>query len=213
METNRQQWIKFTSLTPIVAPAIAMVAKVAEKCNNVIQKASKIVRPKLEALNIAESALAVAMSKLAAAEAELAEVQAQVDALQMKLDAQEAAREKLEAEAMATKSKMDAANRLINGLAGEKMRWTRDSKQFETRRLALVGDVACCAAFISYAGPFNMEFRRTIKDELTRDTVDRNVTNSEGMLDHVADFFVDGAFVAIIVRLENIHFKYKILNH
>jgi hypothetical protein len=43
METNRQQWIKFTSLTPIVAPAIAMVAKVAEKCNNVIQKASKIV--------------------------------------------------------------------------------------------------------------------------------------------------------------------------
>ena len=43
METHRQQWIKFTSLTPIVAPAIAMVAKVAEKCNNVIQKASKIV--------------------------------------------------------------------------------------------------------------------------------------------------------------------------
>ena len=43
METQRKQWNKFTSLTPIVAPAMAMVAKVAEKCNNVLQKASQIV--------------------------------------------------------------------------------------------------------------------------------------------------------------------------
>ena len=43
METERQQWIKFKSLIPIVEPTIAIVSKVAQKCNNVIQKASKIV--------------------------------------------------------------------------------------------------------------------------------------------------------------------------
>ena len=43
METKRQQWIKFKSLIPIVEPTIAIVSKVAEKCNHAIQKVSTIV--------------------------------------------------------------------------------------------------------------------------------------------------------------------------
>jgi dynein heavy chain len=46
-----------------------------------------------------------------------------------------------EAELNAPRRKMEQANNLINGLAGEKARWTEDSKNFADRRNKLVGDV------------------------------------------------------------------------
>merc|ERR1711871_1404722 len=54
---------------------------------------------------------------------------------------------------------MQQASDLINGLAGERIRWTDDAKEFQAKKERLVGDMAVCAAFTSYAGGFNQEFR------------------------------------------------------
>ena len=61
-------------------------------------------------------------------------------------------KQRLQDDAEATQKRMDAANRLIGGLAGERTRWGEQSEAFadEIRRLA--GDVALACAFIAYVG-------------------------------------------------------------
>ena len=73
-----------------------------------------------------------------------------------------AEKQRLQDEASLTKRRMDSANALIHGLAGEKDRWTSQSKDFADRISRLVGDSAMSCAFMSYLGPFNKEFREKL---------------------------------------------------
>ena len=120
---------------------------------------AKVVIPKMDALRLKEAELATAQKKLAAAEAELAAAQGELDAMQAKFDAAVAEKTRLQEEADVTKKKMDAATQLINGLAGEKDRWSQQSKDFADQIQRLAGDCAIACGFMSYTGPFNKPFR------------------------------------------------------
>jgi len=127
-------------------------------------KASKIVKPKLRLLEIRTAELAEAEEKLAAAEAELNEVNALKASLKAKFDAQTAAKDALMEKAMKTKRKMDQANKLINSLADNKIRWIETSNLFKQTKKELVGNVAKASAFVSYCGPFNAEYRTILNE-------------------------------------------------
>merc|ERR1712166_1320413 len=76
-----------------------------------------------------------------------------------------------------TKRKMDQANKLINSLGDNKVRWISASNEFKATKGRLVGNVAKASAFISYCGPFNGDFR------------DKNIPFSDEF--DISDFLVD----------------------
>uniref|UniRef100_A0A668VKE0 Dynein, axonemal, heavy chain 5 n=1 Tax=Oreochromis aureus TaxID=47969 RepID=A0A668VKE0_OREAU len=110
--------------------------------------------------------LAMQEARLLVAQAELTKAQEQLDAKQLELDAVQALydaamkeKQDLEDDAQACRRKMANARALIDGLGGEKVRWTDSSAGFQTQIKHLVGDVLLATGFLSYAGPFNQEYR------------------------------------------------------
>merc|ERR1719172_73959 len=108
-------------------------------------------------------------------------------------DAQMAEKKRIEDGAMMLQKKMTQASQLINGLAGERVRWTEDSQNFATEKNRLVGDCAVACAFVSYAGPFNQQFRAyLINDKFKKDCFERGVPVSPKLDDTtVIPFLVD----------------------
>merc|ERR1719313_1455619 len=89
---------------------------------------AKFVAPKIEALKVAEAKLTVANGELNEAQAELDQKESEVAALNKEFADAMAEKKKIQDEADKTKERMDAASKLIDGVAGEKNRWTMQSK-------------------------------------------------------------------------------------
>lgn len=101
-----------------------------------------------------------------------------------------AAKDALMEKAMKTKRKMDQANKLINSLADNKVRWIATSQEFKATKQKLVGNVAKASAFISYCGPFNAEFRTILNDQyFTNDLKEKNIPFTEDF--DISAFLVD----------------------
>lgn len=120
---------------------------------------NKEVLPLKANLAVQEAKLKVAMGDLQEAQAQLDEKQRELDEVQAMYDAAMREKQALLDDADSCRRKMVAASALIGGLAGEKERWTEQSKEFEAQTGRLVGDVLLATAFLSYSGPFNQEFR------------------------------------------------------
>lgn len=136
----------------------------------------------------------VATKEKNAAEERMAKVQAKLDEMQAQFDQAMAQKQALEDDAAATQKKMDSANALIGALAGEEVRWTAQSKEFDQTIQRLTGDCAMASAFVSYLGPFNREFRELLMNrDFYGDCVKLNIPVTPNM--QVAKFLVDDAEV------------------
>lgn len=82
-----------------------------------------------------------------------------VDALKTQLQEAVDKKDAVEADANALQLNLSLANRLVNGLGDEKIRWTKNVETFEKEKLTMIGDALLSAAFVSYIGPFNSGFR------------------------------------------------------
>ncbi|KAL4222174.1 Dynein heavy chain 8 [Mactra antiquata] len=123
---------------------------------------NKEVLPLKANLAVQEARLGVASAELSKAQAQLDDKQKELDAVQALYDAAMKEKQELLDDAESCKRRMVAASALIGGLAGEKIRWTEQSKQFKSQIDRLVGDVLLCTGFLSYSGPFNQEFRNKL---------------------------------------------------
>uniref|UniRef100_G3NTE1 Dynein, axonemal, heavy chain 5 n=1 Tax=Gasterosteus aculeatus aculeatus TaxID=481459 RepID=G3NTE1_GASAC len=126
--------------------------------------------------------LAVQQSRLTIANVDLQKAQAELDAKQAELDVVQAEYEKammekqtLLEDAERCRHKMQTASSLISGLAGEKERWTEQSKEFAAQTKRLVGDILLATAFLSYSGPFNQEFRNLLLSNWQRELKQRQI--------------------------------------
>ncbi|MEW5313998.1 MAG: hypothetical protein WDW38_005527 [Sanguina aurantia] len=127
---------------------------------------AKDVGPKRAKMNAALDNLAKKQVALASAQEQLAAVLAKVQALKGKYDDSTCRKKALEDELSDLEGKLERAEKLVQGLAGERVRWEGSISTYEQQLSCLAGDAIVAAAFMSYAGPFPSEFR----DELVRQT-------------------------------------------
>lgn len=93
----------------------------------------------------------------------------------------------------ACRRKMQNASTLIEGLSGEKIRWTEASKMFESQINRLVGDVLLATGFLSYTGPFNQEFRNLILKSWRTECHKRKIPLSDDL--NIISMLVDNATI------------------
>ncbi|KAK4813186.1 hypothetical protein QYF61_014017 [Mycteria americana] len=119
----------------------------------------KEVKPKREKVARLERNYYSSKRELEKIKAELATIQDELKALGNKY--QEAIKEnqQLQEQAEVMQRRLDAADKLIFGLRSENKRWTKELEDYEIRKVKLLGDCLLCAAFLSYEGAFNWEFR------------------------------------------------------
>ncbi|XP_075982942.1 dynein beta chain, ciliary-like [Anticarsia gemmatalis] len=124
-----------------------------------------VVEPKRRALNAANAELQAARDKLAFLTDQIHELEEKLEVLLKAF--QEAVNEKMkcQAEADATNATIDLANRLVNGLASEKIRWSATVVNLKESGVMLPGDVLLVTAFISYVGCFMRRYRLQLIDE------------------------------------------------
>ena len=123
---------------------------------------NKEVIPLKMNLALEEARLEKANKELSVAERILRKKEKGVQKLQVMY--QEATKEKMKIskQAETCRRKMEAATNLINGLQGERQRWTLQNGGLKSELTNLVGNTMLACAFLSYSGPFNQEFRNQL---------------------------------------------------
>uniref|UniRef100_A0A3Q2U2R5 Dynein axonemal heavy chain 5 n=1 Tax=Fundulus heteroclitus TaxID=8078 RepID=A0A3Q2U2R5_FUNHE len=155
---------------------------------------NKEVLPLKANLAVQESRLAIANVDLETAQAELDDKQAELDVVQAEYEKAMMEKQTLLEDAERCRRKMQTASSLISGLAGEKERWTEQSKEFAAQTKRLVGDVLLATAFLSYSGPFNQEFRNLLLSDWQRELKQRSIPFAKGL--NLAELLIDAPTVS-----------------
>ena len=92
----------------------------------------------------------------------LKQLRMELEMLKKRREEVNAKREALQAQAQETEVRLDRANHLINGLAGERSRWEEAIAEFNQLEKWLPGDCFLAVAFLCYCGPFPSDFRQSI---------------------------------------------------
>lgn len=123
---------------------------------------NKEVLPLKANLAVQEAKHSQAKEELKAAEAIANEKNRQLMDAKRKLKAALDSQTLIQNEATRCKNKMTSATALIDGLEGERKRWTQQLAGFNLEIKYLLGDIVTLTGFLSYAGPFNQEYRTRI---------------------------------------------------
>jgi dynein heavy chain len=143
------------------------------------------VEPKRLSLETANQELASAQSRLKDIQGKIKDLDDNLADLRAKFEKATSDKLKCEQEAQSTQVTIGLANRLVNGLASEKVRWGESVKRFKHQEKTLAGDVLISAAFISYVGCFTKRYRTEMGDNWFKYLKDESNPNkiplSEGL--------------------------------
>jgi dynein heavy chain len=120
------------------------------------------VKPLMDRLEEAKNEVAKKEAELSIVRARVKDATDRVAGLQRELDTAIAIKEEVEADADKCRQELSLAERLVNGLGGEKLRWGENVKQFKIDANTVVGDSLLSAAFVSYIGPFSAGLRQQL---------------------------------------------------
>ncbi|KAI8900476.1 dynein heavy chain and region D6 of dynein motor-domain-containing protein [Globomyces pollinis-pini] len=132
------------------------------------------VEPKRRSLEAANLELANSQARLREIQAKITDLDNNLADLKAKFEKATADKLRCEEEAQGTQVTIELANRLVNGLASEKVRWSEAVGKFKEQEKTLAGDVLVSAAFVSYVGGFTKRYRLEMNDNWFRYLKDEN---------------------------------------
>ena len=142
---------------------------------------AKEVAPKRQKLKEATDSLVVKQAALAEATAALEAVTAKLASLQVSYDTSVGEKNRLREEAEMLEAKLDRADKLVNGLAGEYVRWQVSIGSYNASLVKVTGDALVAAAFMSYAGPFETRYRATLLKDWSLAVANQKLPVTENM--------------------------------
>ena len=141
---------------------------------------AKAVEPKRRMLADAEASLEVTMTKLRNAQAELKAVEDKLAQLEADYNDAVAKQEQLAHEMEMCVIKLGNANKLIDGLGGEKDRWSQTVSSLTEEYGLLPGDSLVAAGMVGYAGPFAGEYRAHFEKLWLATEDEEGITHKQG---------------------------------
>ncbi|KAJ3191413.1 hypothetical protein HK101_007802 [Irineochytrium annulatum] len=120
------------------------------------------VEPKRKALESANAELQISQARLRDIQSKIGELDKNLADLKAKFEKATEDKLRCEEEARSTQETIILANRLVNGLASEKVRWSEAVGKFKEQEKTLAGDVLVSAAFVSYVGCFSKRYREEL---------------------------------------------------
>ncbi|XP_035245196.1 dynein heavy chain 1, axonemal isoform X1 [Anguilla anguilla] len=150
------------------------IAKVSKACKSICQWVramhiyhfvAKGVEPKRQALKEAQEDLAATQKILDEAMGKLAAVEEGIAALEAKYRDCLAKRDELDNKCSLCEARLVRADKLIGGLAGEKVRWAETVEELDYMVNNVSGDVLLAAGYVAYLGPFTGEYRADMAKE------------------------------------------------
>lgn len=125
-----------------------------------------IVKPKRDALEEANNELRTATEAVNEIRDKIAKLESRLAELTANFEDAKAEKQKCQDEADNTKKTIDLANRLVGGLASEKLRWSQQIEEHKVQASCLPGDVLITAAFLSYLSYFTKKYRSDLLNKL-----------------------------------------------
>ncbi|XP_052742928.1 dynein axonemal heavy chain 8 [Bicyclus anynana] len=154
---------------------------------------NKDVLPLKANLAVMQGKYQAAKRELEAAEALLQAKERELAGVQRQFEEAMTLKQAVLDDAAKCQQKMDAATALINGLSGERVRWTEQSALFKSEIERLVGDILLLTGFLSYTGPFNQEFRLYLIQNWLHELLRRKIPVSMNL--SITDQLTDAATI------------------
>ncbi|XP_008850074.1 dynein heavy chain 1, axonemal [Nannospalax galili] len=156
----------------------ATIAKVSKACTSICQWVramhkyhfvDKALELKRQALREAQDDLEVTQRILEEAKMHLREVEDGIATMQAKYRECVAKKEELELKCEQCEQRLGRADKLINGLSDEKVRWQETLENLENMLDNISGDMLVAAGFVAYLGPFTGQYRTTLYNQWVKE--------------------------------------------
>ncbi|KAM7063036.1 dynein axonemal heavy chain 1 [Molossus nigricans] len=165
----------------------AAIAKVSKACTSICQWVramhkyhfvAKAVEPKRQALREAQEDLEVTQKILEEAKQRLQEVEDGIATMQARYRECITKKEELELKCEQCEQRMGRADKLINGLSDERVRWQETVENLEHMLENISGDVLLAAGFVAYLGPFTGQYRTVLYNQWVKKLVTHQVPHT-----------------------------------
>lgn len=125
----------------------------------------KIVNPKREQVKVMQEKSKIVQAELAKKRKQLAELDQKLADINAKLQMLKDQETQLNNEITDSMVKLDRANKIIEGLSGEKERWTETVSRLVTEYDLLIGNCLIAAGAVAYSGSFTAQYRVKMEED------------------------------------------------
>ncbi|XP_028848515.1 dynein heavy chain 12, axonemal isoform X2 [Denticeps clupeoides] len=139
----------------------------------------KEVEPKKNKVAAADASLATYEASLNEKRSKLKETEDRLDALKKTLEEKTKEKAQLEQQVDQCARQLETAEKLIEGLGGEKNRWSKAADDLQNTYDNLTGDVLISAGVIAYLGAFTASFRQDCTRQWTKLCKSKNIPSSD----------------------------------